>query len=848
MGIYFQASPKQSGASNKTVCDLCGLSLRHSSIQSEFHGKSYAFCCMGCRQVFSMLVETTDATDPQEFKKTDLYKKCLEMGILPASEADLENRVKQAVISDPTFSLPQDDRSMPQKNQGSVKDTTLRLTLFISGMWCPACSWVIEEGLKKGAGIMDPVCNFSTDRLICKYDPTVTSPTRIMDVIKAMGYQAHLPEESLQKKVVRNEFIRFSICAFLTINVMMLSFALYTGFFMVLPQDEVYKISWPILIMASCVLFYGGAKIFQKAWSGITSAAYSMETLVSVGALSAYLYSCYNFMMGSIHQYFDTASMLITLVLLGKLLEGRAKNKIQEDLDGFFFLAPRKVRICTASFPEGRYVDIDQLERNHIFQVVENEIVPADGVIVEGKGTADESSLTGEALPVLKKPGERLRSGTRVLEGIFRVRAEKVGRDTILGQMIQIMEDALEQKTPVEGSTDLILRWFVPTIILLAMASGILSVFLGNSQEVSVMRAITVLVIACPCALGIAIPLARVAGVSLAGKMGILVRNFAAFSRSKDINTFVFDKTGTVTRGNWTLFKVLPFEKFTDVQVLSLAVALERDSDHYIAMEIKRMAKGKSLASTEMDRITCYENGVSGWSGKKEIKIGSKKFLQNEIKASTPELFRDNLQFDPAVSTVYMSFDGKLCAAFLFGDKIRQNAFTTLKALRDLGYGLALVSGDGDETTKVVGQKLGIQDSYGGKLPQDKALFIENMQRESGSVSMVGDGVNDAPALAKAALSFAVYSGSNLGKEAADITLMRGDVGQVLDFLTLSRHVNRKISQNLLFSFLYNTLSIPVAMAGLLTPLIAVCAMLMSSLTVIGNTLLLTKYKKFHML
>jgi cation transport ATPase len=335
-----------------------------------------------------------------------------------------------------------------------------------------------------------------------------------------------------------------------------------------------------------------------------------------------------------------------------------------------------------------------------------------------------------------------------------------------------------------------------------------------------------------------------VAGVSLAGKKGILVRNFSAFTQAKRVNTFVFDKTGTITRGNWALNKILPFQTISEDQVLSMAASLEKDSEHYIAIEIKRLAQRRGLDLPEITGIQVYENGLSGWIEKKEVKIGSRDFLQNAIETIPVGALQEDSPFDTAVSNVYMSLDGKLCGILFFGDKIRKGAFSAIDKLRSLGHHLALVSGDGEATTKEVGKKLKIDDSQGGRMPQDKAFFVGAMQEKGLVVSMIGDGVNDAPALAKSDLSFAVYSGSNLGKEAADVTLMRSDPVQVLDFLHLAVQVHRKISQNLVFSSFYNIISIPIAMAGLLTPLIAVTAMLLSSLTVIGNSLLLAKYER----
>jgi heavy metal translocating P-type ATPase len=811
-------------------CDLCGLPLRYGSFKLTVAGKTLHFCCLGCKHVYRMLLESSEAGDPSAFKETDLFKKCLEMGIIPESESDLKKRA--------------DDNGTEIKSpEKHASGESIALGLSIDGMWCPACAWVIDQTLKESAGIMDASCNFSTDRLRCEYDPILTSPTQIIDHINSLGYKAYLPGESSQAMESRKEFIRFGISAFLTMNVMMLSFALYSGFFSDLSDDAITKISWPMFIMTTFVLYYGGLNIFQKALAGITNAVYSMETLISIGALSAYGYSCYSFYAGSIHQYFDTAAMLVTLVLLGKLIERRAKNRILETLERFFYLMPGKARICTPSYPEGRYVNLGQLKKGDIFQVEEDETVPADGVLLEGEGAIDESSITGEAQPVTKKPGERIRCGTRVKGGTIRVKTEGVGNDSLLGQMIQIMERALGQKAPIEGSTDRILKWFVPIVIILAFSTGIVSMVSGLSQAESMMRSIAVLVIACPCALGIAIPLARVAGVSLAGKKGILVRNFSAFAQANNVSAFVFDKTGTVTEGKWALQEIVVFSDFTKDQILSMAASLERDSDHHIAMELKGQANRKKLDLCEIKDIRYFGNGVSGWMGTHEIKMGSRDFLHREMEPPIFESDKEHSQLDSAVSRVYMSCDGKVCASFVFGDKIRKGAFPAIEELNALEYVVALVSGDGESTTKAVGKKLGVEEAHGGKLPNEKASFIESMQEKGLCVSMVGDGVNDAPALARSDLSLAIYSGSNLAKEAADVTLMRSDPEQILDFLRLAAQVRRKISQNLTFSFLYNVFSIPIAMAGLLTPIIAVCAMLMSSLTVIGNTLLINKKK-----
>ncbi|MBW2580501.1 MAG: cation-translocating P-type ATPase, partial [Deltaproteobacteria bacterium] len=701
-----------------------------------------------------------------------------------------------------------------------------------------ACAWVIEETLKRTPGVISASCNFATDRVRCDYNPVLTSPHQIVDAINSLGYKAYVSGDDVDTGTRRAELIRLLISAFLTMNVMVLSFALYSGFFIQLSRDSIYKLSWPMFIMASIVLFYGGNNIYRRAWAGIFSAALSMETLITVGSFSAYFYSISGLLSGSIHLYFDTASMLITLVLLGKLLESRAKAKVQEDLANFFSLRPSKVKICSEQYPQGRYVAADNLQQGDTFRVEESEVLPADGLILHGEGAVDESSLTGEPLPVIKKDGDPVKSGSKVIQGTFEIRAERVGEDSVVGQMIAIMEKALGERTPFEGKAERALQWFVPIIIALSVGTGLVCLLSGLSLDQAMIRAVTVMVISCPCTLGIAIPMARVAGISLAGRKGILVRDFISFEQADRVDAFVLDKTGTVTKGQWSLLEIIALDSLSEAELLALAASLENESDHLIAAEITREAARRQVQPLSVEGVEVSENGVSGVVTGKKVKIGSRGFLAAELEAGPDLPVAENR---PEHSLVFMSYAGRLCGVFVFGDELKPNSIPAVSRLHGAGYRVALVSGDDDQTTKAIAKEVGIDEAQGGKLPQEKASFISALQQQGQLVAMVGDGINDAPALVQADLAIAVHSGSDLGKEAADLTLMRGDLLQLWDFVLLAKEVKKKIHQNLGFSFIYNLVSIPIAMSGLLTPLIAVSAMLLSSLSVIGNTLLLLK-------
>ena len=720
-------------------------------------------------------------------------------------------------------------------------ENVLDLVLKVGNMWCPACAWLIDESLQKTAGVIDSACNFSTDRLQIQYDPVQTSPPQIIQAIARLGYKAAAPGDSLHAVERRKEFVRFAISAFLTMNIMMLSWALYSGFLTEFSRETIYKLSWPAFIMATIVLVYGGFGFFKKAWSGLTNAAFSMETLIIIGSLSAYFYSTVSLLAGSIHLYYDTSAMLITLVLLGKTLESRAKNRVLEGLDNLLSLKPTKVRICTDQYPEGRFVAAEQLASGDMVRVDENEIVAADGRILSGTGSVDESSLTGEPLPVGKKPGDNLRSGTRIIKGSLRYKAEKTGGDSTLGQMMNIIEKTLLAKTPLEGKTDVILQWFVPVILAMAAGTALVCWFNGLSTEEGMLRAVTVMVISCPCALGIAIPLARVAGISIAGKKGILVRNFSAFERAARIDTFVFDKTGTLTEGQWNLKEVVPISAITRSQALALAAGLEKESEHFIGLEILRYAYENNIQPEPVENIRMDEKGLMGQSLDGEIKFGSAEYLVKELAKDVSGSLKTALKEQPQHSFVFLGIAGQLAAVFIFGDRLRSDARSTIEELQGRGYRLALVSGDGDRTTRAIGEEVGIRHSYGGKFPQDKADYVAELQKQGHQVAMVGDGINDAPALVQADLSMAVHSGGQLSKETADLTLMRAEPQQIVEFLNFARQVNIKISQNLGFTFLYNAVSIPLAMSGLLNPLVAVSAMLLSSLSVTGNTLMLVR-------
>jgi heavy metal translocating P-type ATPase len=815
-------------------CALCGLPCDYGVFELDLEDHTARFCCPGCRQVFLMLSEAAGAPDPSRFRHTDLFKRCQAAGIIPRTAGDLPATIRAQQTSSPNVPAP------PEKTARAEDHLTIHLA--VEGMWCPACAWVIETALARQDGIRQARCNFATDRLRCDYHPARTSPQAVINAVRTLGYVALPMDEAQPHSDRRRLFTRFGITCFLSMNVMMLSFALYSGFFTALDPQSIRYLSWPLVVLTTVVMVYGGWPIHHKALAGIIAARPGMEALISIGALSAYTYSLVHFLTGSIHLYFDTACMLITLVLLGKILERRAKDRILEDLGHYFDLMPAKVRRCTSQFPKGRFARLEQLQAGDDFIVHPEEVIPADGLVVEGRGAVDEASLTGEARPVGKRAGERVQSGTRVLKGRLRVRTERVGPDSTLGLMIAIMEAALGSKTEIEGRTDRILRAFVPGVVALAAATAAVLIAGGHTLDGAFVRALTVLVISCPCALGIAIPLARVAAVSLAARRGILIQDFKVFDRAERIDTVVLDKTGTLTAGAWQLLAVEPLADRTPVEVLALAAGMEQAADHPIAAEIRRAAAARKIAPLPVQALRQAENGVAGKWRHYTLRLGAVAFMPPSIDWPAAAKTDPPTGTDaPLVSYVYLAADDQLTGRLVFGDRMKDSAPAAIRALEARRQTTRLVSGDGEATTLAVARALGIPKARGDQSPAQKADIITRLQARGHCVAMVGDGINDAPALAAADVGVAVFAGRHLGREAQAVTLMRGDPYQLIDFLEFAGRVRRKILQNLVGSFIYNLVSIPVAMAGWLSPLVAVGAMLLSSLSVTGNILLMMR-------
>jgi heavy metal translocating P-type ATPase len=738
------------------------------------------------------------------------------------------------------------DSSSPERtpSEDFADDLSEELLLRVSGMWCAACSWVIEESLRRSEGIADASVSFLSDMVRIRYLPHRTSSDEIIIRISNLGYHASLfQDQSISSRDKKDLLLRLGISSILTMNVMMVSYALYFGFFQDLGPNGVEYMSYPIWVMATPVVFFGGFPIFRRAWSALRFGNATMDTLISIGSLSAYFYSVIQVRSGSIHLYFDTAAMLVTMVLLGKYIETRAREKVSSGIDQLFQLVSGKARLWIDG--RERWVSSDAVSPGDELLVRTGERVPVDACIIIGRAAMDESILTGESRPVVKSPGEDVMSGALVLDGELEIRATRVAEDSSVSQIITLLQEALARKNLVELFADRVTRWFVPAIIILALGIASCLLVRGQSLDEALLRAVTVLVITCPCALGIAVPLAKMASMEEGRANGILIREPSALERAKDLNVIIFDKTGTLTKGSFSLLEIVAAEG-EDEETLRRVASVEAHSDHFLAKEIVRKAREMDLDLQEVSSFELFDGlGVKGVVEGVKVVVGNRQLMSLHESNLPPVYDQRASQLEAEGTTVvFFAWDNKVRGLLAFGDTLRERAKGVTAELQSRGVSIRLVSGDSKETTGTVARELGIDRFEGQALPQDKVAIVKGLQETGYRVGMVGDGINDAAALAQADVGFALCTGASLLREASDIALLTDDLSKILQALDLSKIATKITRQNLLFAYCYNTLAIPLAVIGVLNPLIAVLAMFGSSLTVIGNTLRISRTLK----
>jgi heavy metal translocating P-type ATPase len=811
---------------DQKTCDLCGLPLRRSTVSEQFDGKTRCFCCRGCLYVFQALYNNPDEK-PADFRDTELYRACVAAGIIPSDNNEED--------STPGKTDPFQGTEKPDQVQS---DMALDLDLRIEGMWCPACSLLLKEVIGRCKGVLDTDVHFLSDYARVKYLPHIISQEEVYEKIKGLGYRpAPVSSDSgatLEKKAT---LLRLVISAILTMNIMLVSYCLYAGFFDELGNDAVLYFSYIVFGMATPVIFYGGSSIIKRAWAGIKHLKTSMDTLIAIGSLSAYFYSLFQMFKGSLHLYFDTASMLVTIVLLGRYIELNSKERVTKGLHDLLVLTRQKVRRIIDA--KERWLSPEAVTPGDRFLVKKGERIPLDGHVISGSAIVDESFITGESRPVTYSKGTEVLAGGMAMDGEIELVATKTATENSMMQIVKIMQEAMLKKNSVELLADRITNWFVPAIVLTALLTSFILLLTGISPDNAIIRGVTILVITCPCALGIATPVAKVAAIVAARTKGIMIANPSALEKASHLDHIFLDKTGTITEGNFLLRNITTTPDFNREKAFSLAASLEEKSSHLLAKEIIRNAE---IAGVEPERCTGQKEmeglGIKASLRESTILIGNSRLMIAE-GVNIPAEFMDlhHRAEEDGLTVIFLAVDNNAKAVFTFGDAIKEGSFTAVEKLKEFGVKISLISGDSTVTTRAVAEKLEIASYRGDCYPSDKVNLIKRLQDEGKNVGMMGDGINDLVALAQADTGFAIGTRSGFVHKASDVIFISDDPTRILAFIELSVFTMRIIRQNLFFSLFYNLLGIPLAVLGLLNPIVAVTAMFASSLTVISNTL-----------
>jgi P-type Cu+ transporter len=713
--------------------------------------------------------------------------------------------------------------------------------LAIEGMSCAACVGRVEKALAKVPGVDRAAVNLATEQARVRLAETL-DPADLVAAVEKAGYGAHLieagagPDKQAEADTLRWESIRLTASILLTLPLVLPMIGMAAGVHWMPP-------AWVQLVLATPVQFWIGGRFYINAWKALKTRTGTMDQLVAIGTSAAFGLSLYHMATsGSDHLYFEASAAVITLITLGKYLESRAKRGTASAIRALMALRPEEARVKRGDTIET--LPVAALMEGDILIVKPGERVPADGRIVEGRSQFDESLLTGESLPVEKQAEDNVIGGSVNGSGLVEIAVTAVGGDSLLARIIERVQGAQASKAPVQRLVDKVSGIFVPIVLAIALVTFLGWLAAGAGSETAILNAVAVLVIACPCALGLATPTAIMAGTGVAAKAGILIKDAEALERAHGIRTVVFDKTGTLTEGRPRLTALLPAEGVADEELLSLAASVQQGSEHPLAKAVLAAAEERGVAIPKaQDFDSLPGRGVMATVEGRAVLIGSPRLMQEKEIATSALEEQAGKREGEGNSVVWVAADGRLLGAIAIGDRLRGSAAEAIRLLGEEGIETALLTGDNRRAAESVASRLGISTVLAEILPDGKADAISGLQEKGGIVAMVGDGVNDAPALAQADVGIAMGSGTDVAMEAASVTLMRPDPLLVLDAISVSRATVAKIWQNLFWAFIYNIIGIPLAALGYLSPLIAGAAMAASSVSVVSNALLLRRWK-----
>jgi Cu+-exporting ATPase len=761
-------------------------------------------------------------------------------------------------------------RQAIEKTGYQVAIETEKLELKIEGMTCAACANRVEKGLKSTSGVKSAVVNLTTERASIEYYPVQIGPRELLAAVERAGYQGRLELEEGAPAADRDEDeAKLRLAA--RRMWMAWAFTLPAAIWMLVAMTRGgHEHGWPtaqsfnlgMVRLALPVLIWAGGHVYQSAWRAVRHGGANMDTLIAMGTLAAIATGIMVFFW-PVENYAGVAGMIMSFHLTGRYIETKARGRASQSIKKLLELGAKTATLLVDG--QEREVPIQQVQIGDIMLVRPGEKIPTDGVIEEGESAIDESMATGESLPVSRGPGDEVIGSTVNQQGLLKVRATKIGQDTFLSQVVRMVEEAQGTKVPIQEFADRVTGFFVPTVLVIAAATFLAWLFFPeimrnagallrdvlpwvdpglSGATLALFATIAVLVIACPCALGLATPTALMVGSGLGAENGILIRNGAAIQTMSNLDVVVFDKTGTITRGKPEVTDLVPAPGGSQEQLLRLAASVEQGSEHPLGRAMVEAARERGLELSEPNRFTSITGkGVSAEIDGRMVLVGSRRLLEEsgiETRAMEGEMAR--LEGEGKTAMLVGAQD-EVIGVVAVADTIKDDSVQAIQELKELGLQTAMITGDNQRTAQAIAAKVGISQVLAEVLPDGKVDEIKRLQEQGLRVAMVGDGINDAPALTQADVGVAIGTGTDIAIEAADITLVRGSLRAVVSAVKLSRATFRKIRQNLFWAFIYNTIAIPLAILGLLHPVIAEISMAMSSITVVGNANLLRRAK-----
>ena len=724
-----------------------------------------------------------------------------------------------------------------------------KVIIPVSGMHCAACVSKIEKSIKKIDGVTSAAVNLATEKATVSFDDSKTNGEEISNAIEQLGYKVIVEEEHAYDEAV--DEVRLKEINDLK-NKLILSVVLSIPIF-ILSFPEIFRIefigqNFVLLFLASIVQFIVGYRFYRGAYLSLKAKTTDMDTLIAVGTSAAYFYSAVvTLKIGiGLYVYFDTSALIITFVMIGKYLEAVTKARASEAIKKLMGLQPKTAIVIR----KGREVEIpvEKIVVDDVILVKPGQKIPVDGIVMDGFSSVDESMITGESMPIEKKNGDTVIGGTINKHGSFKFKATKVGKDTMLSQIIKLVEEAQGSKMKIQRLADKVSSIFVPSVMIVAVTSFIVWYILANSFIFSLNIFISVLIIACPCALGLATPIAIMVASGKSAENGILIKDTEALEKLQEVTTIVFDKTGTLTKGKPSVTDIIGED---DTEVLRYAASAEKNSEHPLAEAILNRARDKKVKLYDADRFEIIPGkGVRALCVRKEVLLGNRIFMdERRINIMGLEKNIRRLEVD-GKTVVIVAVAGKAIGAIAVADTMKEHSKEAVERLHDMGKEVIMITGDNKMTANAMAKQVGIDYVLAEVLPKDKATEIKMLQDGGRVVAMVGDGVNDSPALAQADVGIAIGAGTDVAIETGQIILVKNDLRDVVTAIELSKFTIRKISQNMFWAFFYNSIGITIA-AGvlypaigfLLNPIVAGAAMAFSSVSVISNSLLMKRYR-----